>query len=291
MSEAKIAAIEAVDKLHKNINDHWNKVNYTKSIVAFVDVMGTKELILNNPDDFDTHKPIYKAWSEMENRQRLDECKFFFNEEYGDFIVKTTLMSDSVVLSIDANTPNAFSKLFMILGAFSHCLLSLKTPYFARGAVVIGNIYHDDNIVFGPALVKAHLMERDKAVNFRYIIDKNDFNEISNLMESDIKCLWEAFFYLDTDYYCFDYLYRYFNYADNCISTGSASSLYLSALARMQKKIKYEALNQKRIDVKSKYLWMEQYFNRTLNKVLKNSDTDEYLWLKKARSESGKTHE
>ena len=63
-------------------------------------------------------------------------------------------MSDGIVLSVDANMPDAFSKLFMIISLFSNSLISLNPPRFTRGAIVQGNIYHENNIVFGPLWLK-----------------------------------------------------------------------------------------------------------------------------------------
>ena len=283
MDEAKKAAIDAAERLQKTGAKYWSQAKYTKSIVAVIDVMGTKELFLNDPNDFDSHKTIYKTWDDIEKRQKLIEYREYLVELYGDFGVKSTFISDSVVLSIDITVPNAFSKLMMILGLFSHSLLSLNSPYFTRGAIVVGNIYHEDNFIFGPALIKAHLMESNKAVNFRCITDDADYGEISALEGDTSKLFLDAFFYLDDDaYYCFDYLHRFVGYADNRVRVGDDPKVYLNLLSNIQRKIRNEKANHKRDGVRDKYLWMEKYFQRTLSRVISNSDDDEYIWLKDA---------
>ena len=212
MNDTTIAANKAIDKLQKDIDDFWANTGYTKAIVAIIDVMGIKELFLRNPHDFAIHNSIYKSWDKILKTQELEEYKIDINEKYGELGVKTTILSDSIVLSIDINVPNAFTKVFMMIGLFCNSLFLLSEPYFTRGAVVVGDIYHKDNIVFGPALIKAHLLEKDKAVNFRYIIHKDDFLELSNYTGSEFKCVLDAFFYFSDGFYCYDYLYRFLYY-------------------------------------------------------------------------------
>jgi len=283
MTDKRSAAKDAVLKNRKSVSEHWSNAKYTRSIVAFIDVMGTKKLLLENPDDFDKHKTIFKIWNEIEQRIHQPEYRERIDELYGDFPIKSTLMSDGVVLSIDINVPDAFSYLFMEMGSFIYSLFSLCPPHFARGAVTIGNLYHEDNIVFGPALVEAHLLEKNIAKNFRFIIRKSDFDEAQDFVGDNLKNFPMVYFPLDNDgYYTFDYLYRFFGAIDNWIEGGENPDLYLNILNRIQKTAKYEAANNKDKGVRKKYMWMQKYFKRTLTQVLLNSDKDEYIWLKDA---------
>ena len=286
MTDNRKAAIEAVEKNRDIINEHWNNAKYTKSIVAFIDVMGTKDLILENPDSFNDHKTIYKTWHEIERRIHKPEYRARIGEIYGDYELKSTIMSDGIVLSISFDIPDAFSYLFMELGSFVNSLLSINPPHFSRGAVTIGNLYHEDNIVFGPALVEANLLEKNVAKNFRFIIRKKDFNEAGNIAGDDFKNFLVAYFTEETDGYCsFNYLYRFFGAIDNWIKNGGASEGYLNMLNRIQKKAKHEATYNKDIRVQEKYVWMENYFRTTLRQILLDSDDDDYIWLMEAYKE------
>ena len=283
MKESTIVAKEAIDNLHKEIDYHWNDAKYTKSIVALIDVMGIKELFLNNPYDFSGHSSIYKSWDKILKTQELEEYKVDIRSKYGEMNVKFTVLSDSIVLSVDVNTPNAFMKIFMMMGLFCHSLFLQNVPYFTRGAVVVGDVYHENNIVFGPAIVKAHLMEKDKAVNFRYIMDKDDFLEIHDYVEDDFKCTLESFFYFDNGFYCYDYLYRFMYYADNRIlRNNDKSQFYINALNNIHKKIEHEITNNDNHSVKEKYIWMRKYLNSTISKTIRACDENDFLWLKEA---------
>ena len=286
MSNSKDAAIAAVIKHNESCSEYWNNEEYTKSIVAFIDVMGVSDLLLTDSEDFNAHKAIYQALSRISGKYSLDEYRKYFTELYGEFGVKSTVMSDSIVLSVNVNVPNALAKMSMFMSEYLSELLLLNAPFFARGAITVGNIYHEDNIVFGPALAKAVDMEKNNAVNFRCIVDKNEFNELYDTENDDFKNIVEAYFYPEGDYYCFDYFYRFLGFADNKVISGdNNATLFLNALGKIQRKVRDEIRNNKNKHIKSKYKYMEKYYNRTLTRVLDNSETDEYIWLKNAREE------
>ena len=95
-----------------------------------------------------------------------------------------------------------------------------------------------------------------------------------------------AYFRLDKDgYYYFDYLYRFYYSIENWMQSGNASDGYLRILSSVQKKIRHEAKNNPNKSVKKKYVWMDQYFNTTMNLVMNHSDEDSFLWLKEAYNE------
>ncbi len=57
------------------------------------------------------------------------------------------------------------------LGEFQ--LQMTLSGFFVRGAVAIGEIYMDDDIVFGPALIEAHKAEQKKARDPRIILTES----------------------------------------------------------------------------------------------------------------------
>ena len=75
MNNSKDIAKKAIEDHKERFNAYWDNAKYTKSIVAFIDVMGTKDLFSEDLNDFDTHKAIYKAWAEVASRQFLPEYK------------------------------------------------------------------------------------------------------------------------------------------------------------------------------------------------------------------------
>ena len=76
-------AKEAVEKLNKEMDKCWDEARYTKSIVAFLDIMVTKSMVLGERDNFNAHKIVYKTWDKIMRRHRLNEYSDYVNELYG----------------------------------------------------------------------------------------------------------------------------------------------------------------------------------------------------------------
>ena len=161
MSTDNTAAKTAVITLDKTIDEEWAAAKYTRSLVAFIDVMGMSNSLMKDPADFDSHKSVYKIWDRVSKRLELKEYTDFFNIHFGGYGIKHSIMSDSVVLSIDADESDALYKLLVILRVFYCELLSSNPPYFLRGAITVGNLYHNGSVVFGPALVEAAKIEKN----------------------------------------------------------------------------------------------------------------------------------
>jgi len=78
---------------------------------------------------------------------------------------------------------------------------------FVRGSLVYGDLYDDDNIMFGPALINAYKMEK-KADWARVILDHNIIELFNSLNEQhigvNIRSLNDKYLFLDylKDYFC-----------------------------------------------------------------------------------------
>lgn len=166
------------------MNDYFNELNklknakYEDKIVAFIDVMGMKQLIINsqNPDDLFMYTVITATWK---------ECPFA-----KDF--KIISFSDCMYIIADKNK---ITDLFWLLAHFSHCMLfddSLKERdeeknictdiqinncHKIRGGITFGKVYTFDTAVFGSAAIKAYNLENEKAVYPRILVDKSTFEQ------------------------------------------------------------------------------------------------------------------
>jgi len=199
-------------------------------------------------------------------------------------------LSDSIVISIDIKAPDSFAKLFMYYGLFvSSMFVEHCPPLMSRGAIAIGEIFQEENIVFGPTLIKAHILESKNAENFRHIIDKEDFCLVYDTGSEDAKNILDGLFYLDKDgYYCYDYLSRYLGYIDNRITRypdGNIGESALQILTNLHNKFIHEINSNKDKGVVKKYKWFKAYFTKSLRQAIHFSDNDDYLWLKKAHGE------
>jgi len=87
--------------------------------------------------------------------------------------------SDSFVLTTAEISFSSFVSL-MIACHLINITLFKETRLCTRGAVVIGRFYHHQGIVFGPGVIKAYEMERDKAKYVRMIVD----DEVAKLVNN-----------------------------------------------------------------------------------------------------------
>lgn len=149
-----------------------SNIQYRECYIAFLDIMGFKNLINEKPCDY-----IYQVFEKIKNSYAIksgtiDSNNDFVWEELPKLIIETKLISDSICLSIDADKQD--SLLFLIWACYriQYELLKFDTPIFIRGGIVKGNIYMKDNVVFGPGLTKAYLLEEQNAKYPRIILTK-----------------------------------------------------------------------------------------------------------------------
>ncbi len=287
-SEATKTANAALDILRKQSEDIWENSQYTRSIIAIIDVMGIKEWFSGEPD-FTNQMKLYKAWDFIIKSAQLNEVKQDLREKYGNFPLKYTLLSDSLVVSVSIEVPFAFNRLMMYVRVLINSTFVEHTPPFmTRGAIVIGDIFQEGNIVFGPGLIKAHLMESKAAENFRHIIDEEDFATLREYKDADTQNMLTGWFNKEGGFYCYDYLRSYLGYVDNRLMLYPNENVGINGIAvlsKINKKIEDEIKNNGDKRVVRKYKWMKDYFKRTLQWAIYRTGDEDYCWLKQAYEE------
>ena len=144
---------------------------YEHYYIAFIDVLGFRNMIENKTCEEITE--LYRSIREM---------KFLHEEtadENGKVIafpivpreeVHIRVMSDSICICIRADIPGSLFVLTFMCLEFQARMLELDTPVLLRGAITKGKLFSDQDLVFGPAFVKAYLMEEKNASVPRIII-------------------------------------------------------------------------------------------------------------------------
>lgn len=138
---------------------------YQERIVVFMDLMGFKKLV----DQEDRCQEIGV----------ILDLPTMFMELYQYLKLKNVMISsisDSIVLSIRVNEKNAMNKILRMIACITGILLS-QSQILLRGGIAVGKLYHDRQIVFGPALVKAYQLENNIAVYPRVVIDEEDLEK------------------------------------------------------------------------------------------------------------------
>lgn len=154
------------------------EIKYSKKIIAFIDILGFERLVNDSRNNPEVIGRIYNTLRQSER------------------IAQSSLKAQLKVLKVDQKnyTSRAFSDTSIICGPYdSHHDLSFITTWimmyqfllwrekqiFIRGAITYGDLYVDEGIIFGPALINAYHLEKDtqKAIWPRVLIDQSLLNK------------------------------------------------------------------------------------------------------------------
>src|SRR3954447_24142779 len=135
------------------------KAAYERRIVAFYDVLGWRSKIAGAGDDADKItqlKNVIRIYSMIPDKEKYP------------FDYRQTTFSDNVVISTVTSKDSVFN--FLLRLGFTQ-LLSGCLGFFIRGGVTIGDIVHDEQVVFGPGLNRAYQLESEVAQKPRIVLD------------------------------------------------------------------------------------------------------------------------
>jgi hypothetical protein len=172
--------------------------------------------------------------------------------------------SDSIIISYSKTEEACLFHIISELIFFY--ATALQRNFLLRGAIICDKLYHDENIIFGPALVKAYEMEKNLAIYPRIILDKNTLingkkDIIKRADKPDHLKSIENLISID-----FDGLY-YINFFDGLnYIFGDKDSILIFFKALRQIIIDMEGSIKKDISIYSKYLWLKTNYNIILKK-------------------------
>lgn len=141
-------------------------VEYKKGFVAFIDVLGFKDMIYNPNQENNKVKKYLIIVNEQ--IMMLNKLQNF----------KSIIISDSIILSTEINEyvpmKNNILTLFILCNIIKTIQQNLaKNDIWLRGAISYGEIYFDDVIkqVIGKGYINAFLLESNYALYPRIILD------------------------------------------------------------------------------------------------------------------------
>lgn len=172
-------------------------MNYENRLIAFIDILGFKEIVKQSETDSSKVDLIYsvldylKDWEVSKSWDlRLIEIEEDAQKkgiENFDIRGKTnsTSFSDSIVVSVkvDENVNEMTSTLIVNL-AYIGAILLEKGILF-RGGLTIGNVIHNENgTVFGQGLIDAYKLESNSAKYPRIILSDKLLRQLNYPLES-----------------------------------------------------------------------------------------------------------
>lgn len=151
------------------------EINYEKRLVAFVDILGWTRAMESHSAAF-----LYEVLEPLRNRGEVHNegvrqkliAKFggkvnpqFLNVQYSFF-------SDCFIYSMPTSMGSR------IYGSVARIVqLLLNHGFVARGGIASGDMFHRDQIAFGPALLAAYRIESDEAKFARVMIASSAIEE------------------------------------------------------------------------------------------------------------------
>ncbi len=224
------------------------KSKYFIKLIAFLDILGIKDLI----DRYNTGENEHKAIEKIEQMRSiaLGISEELLKEKDSYFLN----LSDSFVFICN---PDILDQLLKILANIQMQIIS-ECHHLLRGAVTIGKAVEQEygKYIIGPAYIKAYLLQERNAIYPRIIFDNNTLTEI----KKNKKMLKYVHIDKDKEYFL-DYIRLY---KDERKEKWEDIKLLLDNnrvlnYIRDEYKIYNKKENHKR---KQKYGWTIQYFNK-----------------------------
>jgi len=158
---------------------------YPARYVAFLDILGFRELITNLNED---ETKLSSVRDLLRNIHNPDPELFKNLLPKSDFRAQS--ISDAVAISATM-TPEGLAHIFMAVERLAQKLL--KAGYFLRGAIAKGKVFHDHEMVFGEGVVRAYHFESAVARYPRIMLPREIVEDVAQcLKEGRLKNVFDG---------------------------------------------------------------------------------------------------
>lgn len=230
-------------------------------VLAFIDILGFKRMVKKAETDADEFSKLKKVLNYIDSLREENITGTMPLKELGR---ELTVFSDSIVISYPVNKHP--SSVFYLLIDIIHIQLELMFEgVLLRGGISVGQLCHDDNIVFGEAMIDAHYLE-SKCANYPRIIltDKVIDVGVENRVYQHSK--EEEFEYINSlikrdfdGFYFIDFLSQW--------QELDSPDIYLKGLSRVKEVIENNILGTSDQNILSKYQWLKSYYTNVVNSL------------------------
>lgn len=240
--------------------------NYEDRLVAFLDILDFRGIVNATVDK--TGDDVVSEIAALEAAYDTIHSNWDSGDPHSS--KKVTIFSDSTVVSVRADEP---SELFWTILEIKHLIMGLvQKGILVRGALVRGKLLHDERRVFGPALVEAYLLESKAALYPRVILDRDLTNMAKTARsphhsKAEEKRFVDSLLEQDSD----GMLYvDYFSKAAGELDDPQYDfPFYIQCLADIIRRGLQGSTHPSRADVRIKYFWMRERYNRMVDEVQK----------------------
>lgn len=155
---------------HSDIEEGAYVPIYQRRVLAFIDVLGWSDLVQKSVVQREELEKLNLAKNYLSFLSKASSSRKEFFSKFKrsvPTIIDATHFSDTLVISCPINSAATLS---FISGIQQVCEGLLLSGRYTRGAIVVGELYHHDNIIFGPALIEAYRLEKNVAKYPRIIV-------------------------------------------------------------------------------------------------------------------------
>ncbi len=232
-------------------------LKYKDCYVAFIDILGFKNIICNqNCTDI---KDIFDEILNFESQPMINSMATELHNHIMSYV-----MSDSVVMYIETKFKGAFVALTEACLQMQIKLANHDDPIMVRGGISRGNLYRDGNVIFGPGLTNAYILEKSLAKYPRIVF--LDETRQSALDDMDIMYLFDynhMFYRTDDDMLNYLYYMNTFAYVHSLkeLSHEKITDFNIRYFERLYLHTKRELCKGKDPTIREKYLWLLKEIN------------------------------
>ena len=255
------------------------EATYSKKLFAFLDILGFGRMVDESRRNPELISKIAKMLSLSEDiaRSALTAKLTVLRVDLNNYVHRS--FSDTSVICGPYDSHHDFSFISTWIMMYQY-LMWKEGRVFIRGAVVYGDSYSDENIIFGPALIDAYRLERckTKAVWPRVLIDQSILNKTTE--EERTRDFYE-FLRQDTDNLVYlDYLRELFHLivlGENKRIVGERQQDFglpakffeehkQAILTQVYNSMKEEKRDERR-EIIRKYVKLSEYHNSTIERI------------------------
>lgn len=243
-------------------------MNYENRVVCFIDILGFSELVGETVDKAGNENPD-KLKQVLRALKRIEQMVGGLDIDPASS-KEITQFSDSIVISFLYKEE---SEVFHTLLSLRYLLIDLVGEgILLRGGITSGKIIHTNNIVFGPAMINAYIME-SKAANYPRIIVDDSIFEIAARYKRDMHSVEDELEYvgglLGRDSDGIHYI-DYFNGVYGEMDEPECDFYnYLIAISEIIEK----GVNHHNPSVRIKYSWLKEKYNEVVIPLKKRAET------------------
>lgn len=229
------------------------KIELKECLCAFLDILGYKNIIKTsnldqNIKNIEKIKEIFKYHSSLKN-----------NHE--DYFWKAKTFSDNIYLESKIKEHPIFTKgianesnIAYLLEELAHYQrnMYIECEFFVRGGIVIGDVYSDEDIIYGKGIIDA-VEEEKKAIYPRIVIAE----KLLSVIEENRKCYGKEYWGDDIILQSEDgkYFLNYLNFEE---IDRKALTIHKALIEDNLKKNNDEK-------ILGKYIWLANYHNYFIN--------------------------